>query len=136
MSDSRRVRVVVRLDRADPYGWSARVEGLPAASVTCRSLATVQDAVRRVLARAGPPVATAPVEWVVQTGDPDLDREAVQLRTYRAAVAAAGAQVATRTRALAYRLVSECGLSVRDAATLLGVSPARVSQLVRRDGGR
>ena len=74
------------------------------------------------------------MEWVFQTGDSEVDAEAEGIRRRRAELEAATDDLAARTDRLARRLVAEARFSVREAATLLGVSPARVDQLVR--GGR
>lgn len=128
-------RVVVRRDPEDGRFWLADVDGLPGAHTSSRSLATLDRYVRDVVVLAADlPDDAGPdleLEWVYRTGDATLDVEAERLRRLRTEVDAAGDQLAAGTSALARRLVSERRFSVREAATLLGLSPARVDQLVR-----
>lgn len=133
-------RVVVRRDPEDGRFWLADVDGLPGAHTSSRSLATLDRYVREVVVLAADLPDGAEddleLEWAYRTGDHELDAEAELLRRQRAAIDAAGDQLAARTRALARRLVLESRFSVREAATLLGLSPARVDQLVRDGRGR
>lgn len=128
-------RVVVRRDPEDERFWLADVAGLPGAHTSSRSLATLDRYVREVIVLAADLADRAEaelvLEWVYRTGDPDLDAEAERLRRMRADIVAAGDQLATRSASLARRLVTELRFSVREAAALLGLSPARVDQLVR-----
>jgi predicted transcriptional regulator len=57
--------------------------------------------------------------------------EAARLRRRRAELDAANRELADSTRALALRLVTAKGFSVRDTALLLSISAARVDQMVR-----
>jgi polyhydroxyalkanoate synthesis regulator phasin len=72
------------------------------------------------------------LEWDYRTGDEDIDAEAERLRQLRAELAATSREVNERTARLAQRLVTDGRLSVREAATLLAVSPARIDQLVQK----
>ncbi|MGH3682410.1 MAG: hypothetical protein ACRDT2_19420 [Natronosporangium sp.] len=128
-------RVVVRRDPEDERFWLADVDGLPGAHTSSRSLATLDRYVREVIVLAADLADRAEaelvLEWVYRTGDPDLDAEAERLRRMRAEIVATGDQLAARSASLARRLVTELRFSVREAAALLGLSPARVDQLVR-----
>lgn len=68
------------------------------------------------------------LEWVYETGDPDVDTGAPALRAEREVVNATVADLAERTRVAAVTLAAK-GYSVRDIAGLLGISPQRVSQI-------
>lgn len=123
-------RVVVT--RADGH-WLADVPSLEGAHTYARSLPTLDQAVREVVVLAADlPDEAMPglvLDYEYHTGDPSLDataREVRQLRRDAEELAAAAA--ATRTGRAAAELVGR-GLSVRDVAALLGVSPQRVSQL-------
>lgn len=133
-------RVVVRRDPEDARFWLADVEGLPGAHTSSRSLATLDRYVREVIVLAAdlPDAAGdgAALEWIYQTGDRDLDRAAERLRRQRQEIETAAAELADRTGALARELVAERRFSVREAAALLGISSARVDQLVRRQPHR
>jgi hypothetical protein len=129
-------RVVVRRDPEDARFWLADVEGLAGGHTSSRSLATLDRYVRDVITLAADlPDSAAPnlrVEWIYQTGDPALDQATEGVRRRRAEMEAIATELAGRTGALARELVSEHRFSVREAAVLLGLSPARVDQLVQR----
>jgi hypothetical protein len=131
-------RVEVRRDPEDARFWLADVDGLSGAHTSSRSLATLDRYVREVIVLA----ADLPdddhdrleLEWSFRTGDREVDVEAERIRHRRAELDAAAGDLAARTDKLARRLVAEGRFSVREAAILLGISPARIDQLVR--GGR
>ncbi|MGH3720991.1 MAG: hypothetical protein ACRDRI_19525 [Pseudonocardiaceae bacterium] len=62
------------------------------------------------------------------SGDPAVDVTAAEIRTLREEADQHAATATARTSAAARQLVHR-GLSVRDAAAILGISPQRVSQL-------
>jgi hypothetical protein len=128
-------RVVVRRDPEDARFWLADVDGLDGAHTSSRSLATLDRYVREVIVLAAdlPDEAEAALalDWDYQTGDPDVDRLAEELRRGRVEIDKANRELATKTAALARRLVTEDGFSVREAAALLSVSSARVDQMVQ-----
>lgn len=133
-------RVVVRRDPDDARFWLAAVDGLAGAHTSSRSLATLDRYVREVIVL----VAELPdeaetgleLEWDYRTGDPTTDKEARRLRSARAALDEAHRALAEDTAQLARQLVVERGFSVREAAALLAVSPARVDQLVQKPRSR
>jgi hypothetical protein len=132
--DENRYQVVVRRDPEDARFWLADVEGLNGAHTSSRSLATLDRYVREVIVLAADLPDDAEdglrLEWHYQTGDPDVDRDAERLRLRRAELEAANRDLAEHTGDLARRLVRNRGFSVREAAALLAVSPARVDQMV------
>jgi hypothetical protein len=91
---------------------------LPGAHTYARSLPSLDQAVREVVVLAADLPDEAMPELVLDydyhTGDPELDATALEVR---------------RLRRQADR-----GLSVRDVAALLGISPQRVSQLTAKAG--
>jgi hypothetical protein len=133
-------RVHVRRDPEDTRFWLADVEGLPGAHTSSRSLATLDRYVREVIVLA----AKLPdeseerlvLEYFYRTGDEDIDAEAERLRRLRAQLEATSHELSVGTAYLARRLVNDGRLSVREAAALLGVSPARIDQLVRKSKKR
>ena len=81
------------------------------------------------LAQDLPDAAHFDMCWVFETGDPDINRQASELRDRRQEIARASQELATETAALVRRL-RELGFSVRDAATIAGISRARAGQLI------
>jgi hypothetical protein len=132
--------VLVRRDPEDARFWLADVEGLDGAHTSSRSLATLDRYVREVIVLAAdlPDEAQDGLElvWRYQTGDPDVDAQTEQLRRRRAELDDANRDLAEHTSTLARRLVTSAGLSVREAAALLSVSPARVDQMVQQSTKR
>jgi len=84
------------------------------------------------LAQDLPDAAHFDMCWVFETGDPDINRQASELRDRRQEVAHASHQLAANTAELVKRL-RELGFSVRDAATIAGISRARAGQLIALD---
>ena len=113
--------------------WLADVPGLAGTHTWARNLPALDRAVREAIALTeGLPEGAEPgleVEYTYRTGDADLDAE---VRAERARIAAAERALVIRTQALAEQIVTHRGLSVRDAAELLKVSPQRISQVVPR----
>jgi DNA-binding NarL/FixJ family response regulator len=115
--------------------WLADVPSLRGAHTYARSLSALDQAVREVVVLAADlPDEAMPglaLEFEYHTGDASLDattREVRQLRRQADEIAAAAT---ARTSEAAAELVAR-GLSVRDVAALLGISPQRVSQLTAR----
>lgn len=134
--EEKRFRIDVRRDPEDGRFWLADVNGLHGANTSSRSLATLDRYVREVIVLAAELSDDADndldLDWHYETGDADLDREAEQLRHLRAELEVANRKLAERTEDLARRLVTAAGFSVREAATLLGLSPARVDQMIQQ----
>lgn len=131
-----RYQVVVRRDPEDSRFWLADVDGLDGAHTSSHSLATLDRYVREVIVLAADLPDDAEdgleVEWHYETGDPKIDRETEQLRRRRAELESANRDLAEHTSDLARQLVTVAGFSVREAAALLSVSPARVDQMVQQ----
>src|SRR5712691_879725 len=125
-------RVVVT--RVDGH-WLADVPGLAGAHTYARSLPALDQAVREVggLAAELPDEAMhgLVLAYDYHTGDEDLDATALELRQLRRQAGELAAAAPARTGQAAAELVAR-GLSVRDVAALLGISPQRVSQLTAR----
>ncbi|HEY1918738.1 MAG TPA: helix-turn-helix domain-containing protein [Streptosporangiaceae bacterium] len=71
------------------------------------------------------------IDYDYHTGDPELDNAAVEVRRLRRKADDLTATAVARTQQAAALLVAR-GLSVRDVAALLGISPQRVSQLTAK----
>jgi hypothetical protein len=127
-----RYRVIVT--REDSH-WLADVPELQGAHTYARSLPTLDHAVREVIVLAADlPDQVMPelvIDYDYHTGDPELDTTAVEVRRLRRQADELAAAATAQTEHAAIRLVSS-GLSVRDAAAMLGISPQRVSQLTAR----
>jgi DNA-binding CsgD family transcriptional regulator len=125
-------RVVVT--REDGH-WLADVPSLEGAHTYARSLPALDQAVREVVVLAAdlPDEAMSGValEYEYHTGDARLDATAREVRQLRRQADEMAAAAAARTGQAAAELVAR-GLSVRDIAALLGISPQRVSQLTAR----
>jgi hypothetical protein len=115
--------------------WLADVPELPGAHTYARSLPSLDRAVREaVVLAADLPDEAMPdlvLDYDYRTGDPDLDATALEVRRLRRQADELAATAASRTGQAAAQLVAR-GLSVRDVAALLGISPQRVSQLTAR----
>ncbi|HLI76476.1 MAG TPA: hypothetical protein VKV02_05970 [Acidobacteriaceae bacterium] len=125
-------RVVVT--REDGH-WLADVPALEGAHTYARSLPTLDQAVREVVVLAADlPDEAMPglvLDYDYHTGDDSLDATAREVRELRHRADEIAAAAAARTGEAAAELVAR-GLSVRDVAALLGISPQRVSQLTAR----
>jgi hypothetical protein len=108
--------------------WLADVPELDGA----RTLPALDRAVREVVVMAADrPDEDMPalrLAYDYRTGDPDIDVTATEIRTLRQQADQLSATATARTGAAAALLVDR-GFSVRDVATILGISPQRVSQL-------
>jgi hypothetical protein len=120
--------VVTREDDA----WLAEAPGLSGGHTYARTLAALDKAVREVIVLAAelPDEAmdSLTLSWDYHTGDDAVDEQTARIRHLRAKADQLSAQASAHTATMARQLI-ERGMSVRDAATLLGVSPQRVSQL-------
>lgn len=117
--------------------WLADVPGLEGAHTFARSLPSLDQAVREVIVLAADlPDEAMPelmLDYRYDTGDPELDATTLEVRRLRRQADELAAEVAARTGQVAVELVAR-GLSVRDVASLLGISPQRVSQLTAKAG--
>ena len=117
--------------------WLADVPELHGAHTYARSLPSLDQAVREVVVLAADLPDEAMPELVLDydyhTGDPELDATALEVRRLRRQADDLTAAATARTGHAAVQLVAR-GLSVRDVAALLGVSPQRVSQLTAKAG--
>lgn len=124
----------VVVTREDEH-WLADVPELQGAHTYARSLPALDHAVREVVVlAAGLPDEAMPglsLDYDYRTGDPDLDVTALEVRRLRREADELAAAATARTAQAVARLATH-GLSVRDIAALLGISPQRVSQLTTR----
>ncbi len=115
--------------------WLADVPQVAGTHTWAKNLPSLDRSIREAIALAedlpdGAEGGLA-LDYRYSTGHADWDAQAAELRAERERVSRAGRQLAERTADLAARLVGG-GLSVRDVAALLGVSPQRVSQVAPR----
>jgi hypothetical protein len=133
VSETYRVRVTRDVDGS----WLADVPDLEGAHTFARTLPKLDGYVREVVVMAAglPDTAMADVDlvWEFDTGDQGLDEELAAVRDARRRAAQQLQQLEASTAAGAADL-SARGYSVRDAAVLLGVSPARAGQLMKSGG--
>jgi predicted RNase H-like HicB family nuclease len=122
-------RVVVTRDEAG--WWAASVVGIDGAHTEARTLAALDHEVREVIALVLdlPDGAESLLDliWDIHTDDDEVDRQAADLRAERMKLFEAERELTSRTAMLAHRLRQR--YSVRDVATMLGLSPQRVSQI-------
>ena len=111
--------------------WLADVPELAREQTYARSLPALDQAVREVIVLAADlPDEAMPglvLDYRCDTGDSDLDATALEVRRLRRQADELTAAVTARTAQLVAR-----GLSVRDVAALLGISPQRVSQITAK----
>jgi hypothetical protein len=114
--------------------WHADVPGLDGARTSARTLPTIDQHVRNLIVRVVQlPLDAIPrleLDWEFDTGDRMVDDEAARVRALRSRARELAEAVHSSTVAVAHRLVAQ-GVSVRDAAIMLGVSPQRISQVTR-----
>jgi DNA-directed RNA polymerase specialized sigma24 family protein len=125
-------RVVVTRENG---AWLADVPELAGAHTYARTLPALDRAVREVVVMAvDRPDEDMPLlrlAYDYRTGDPEVDVTAAEVRTLREQADQIAASATARTSAAAELLVAH-GLSVRDVAAILGISPQRVSQITTR----
>ncbi len=120
----------------DGNWWAISVAGLPGALTQVRRLDQAEAMTREVIALVlDVPEDSFDVQVVPDLTEPQ--RAAMdELDQAKANYAAAAARVTERQQDVASLLVRDEGLTVRDAAVLLGVSYQRVSQLTHDRPGR
>jgi predicted RNase H-like HicB family nuclease len=129
----------VRATREDG-AWLAEVADLAGAHTTARSLAALDRAIREVIAlvedlpRGAAVEAGLALDYDYDLGDRRLAESAARLRADRERIRDEERVLTEQTARLARRLVADAGLSARDAATILSVSPQRISQVAPRRG--
>lgn len=132
--NQRAFRVVVTREDGQ---WLADVPDLQGAHTYARNIPSLDQAVREVVVLAADlPDEAMPalvLDYDYHTGDPELDATALEVRHLRRQADDLAATAAARTSQVAIQLVAR-GLSVRDVAALLGISPQRVSQLTAKAG--
>lgn len=118
--------------------WLADIPSLAGAHTYSRTLSALDRAVREVVVlaadRPDEDMPSLRLDYHYRTGEPDIDDNAAEVRTLRARADELAATATLRTGEAAEVLVAR-GLSVRDVAAVLGISPQRVSQLTRRRAG-
>lgn len=128
MSETTYRVVVTREDGA----WLADMPELEGAHTFARSLAGLDRSVREVIVLAADlpddAMGGLRLDYVFRTGDPAVDEVAGDVRALRARADELATTASRRTAEAARELIGH-GLSVRDTAIALGISPQRVSQL-------
>lgn len=126
----RTYRVVVTRENG---AWLADVPELDGTHTYARNLPGLDQSVREVIAMTEdlPDGAetTLKIAYEYHTGDPQVDAVTSWLRTNRERLRVEERHIAEKTVEVAKELVSTHSMSVRDAATLIGVAPQRISQV-------
>ena len=115
--------------------WLGEVPSLPGAHTFASSLSTLDRAMREVIVLAAdlPDDTEDDLDLAWDLSDVDQRAaEATQVAQARAANDQARRQLAAQTRRLVLDLTAQ-GWSARDVATVLDLSPGRVSQITRTD---
>lgn len=113
----------------EPPWWVIEVDGVGATQA--KSLALVEPTAADMIAAVlDIPESTIEVEVVAEL-DPELNAEIDAVRASIVELEAMTLETARRSRAMVRHLVEGMGIRGRDAAMLLGVSPQRISQLLR-----
>lgn len=123
-------RYKVTYERDEGGWWIAELHGVPGVNSDGRTVASARRRVREALALAVGDVAAAQAELVDDVKLPPAVKKAVkEAATIRARADQLHAEAREATVSLAKELTRRYGLSVRDAARLLGVSHQRVQQV-------
>lgn len=124
-------RYVVEAERSGRW-WALRVPELPGVFSQVRRLEQADAMVRDAIA-AFLDIATGAIEVSVVVHLPDpLGPQVDEVLELRATLAADERRYAELSRKVATGLVTEGGLTVRDAGRVLGITHQRVAQLVER----
>lgn len=120
-------RLTAHYERQEDLLWRAFVEESPDIHAAGRSLSAAQEQLRSALAEHGRG------DWeVIDLVDlPTGSRQAVDAATEARHLAAQSAERSAELTAEAARALVKEGLSLRDVATVLGLSHTRVQQLLR-----
>ena len=121
----------VEVTREDGY-WLADVPSVEGCHTFARNLTALERNTREAIALCLDLPQGAEqglgLDWVITTGDSEVDKVAADLRRRRRALEQEASQLASDT-ALAAQGLKAAHWSVRDAAGLLGITPGRISQL-------
>jgi hypothetical protein len=116
-------KYTVAVARDEDGLWVATVKGLAGVHSQARTLAALGDRVREAIAAAGAPAGVLHMAYPKEVSAPVLVADRARNEAARAA------KVAQAKTLEAVRELKKRGLSVRDAAHLIGVSFQRVQQL-------
>lgn len=123
-------RFTARYERQEDLLWRAFVEEAPDIHAAGRSLSAAQGQLRSALTEQGHSDPT-----VIDRVDlPPRSRKAVDDATEARNIAASASERSSELTSRAARSLVEDGLSLRDVATVLGLSHTRVQQLLRSTG--
>lgn len=120
----------VTYERDEGGWWIAELHGVPGVNSDGRTIASARRRVREALALAIGGAAAARARFVDDVTLPAALKKAVKgAAATRARAEELHAEAQQVTASLAKELTRQYGLSVRDAAELLGVSHQRIQQL-------
>lgn len=122
-------RYRVDLERDETGAWIATFPDVPGAHTYGRTLRQARGRLREALALWASDAGTAELDERI--GVVDEVRTALQVALAAREDAERTEQDAIRATAVAVRRLSAEGLPVRDIADLIGLSPARVQQILR-----
>lgn len=120
-------RLTARYERQEDLLWRAFVEEAPEIHAAGRSLSAVQGQIRSLAAERG----HRDLEIIDLVDLPDSSRNAVTAASRARADVASLTELSADLTQRAARALAEDGLSLRDVATILGLSHTRVQQLLK-----
>lgn len=123
------VTYTVRVQRDGPHFWGIEVDEIPSQGSQARNLDEVEEMARDFIAVCKD---VAPQSIQIQTviEVPGDARQHIDEARKQRTLAMSAQQRAAREHRLAAQALRDQGISLRDAAALLRISPQRVSQLV------
>lgn len=119
----------VKIDRDQSGSWIARVPDVPGCHTYGRSLRQAKRRIREALSLWVDDADEADLEFDIRLPT-EIRRKVAASRHAREVAASAQREATEKVGLKALELVRHDGLSVRDAADLLGLSHQRVQQLV------
>lgn len=122
-------RLTARYEKQANLLWRAHVEESPDIHAAGRSLSAAQEQLRAALADSGLEASALEDRFELPSRSIRALEAAIDARQF---AAAAAAEAADLTTAAAEALAAD-GLSLRDVATVLGLSHTRVQQLLKSE---
>lgn len=118
--------VTARAQRCNGW-WAIEVPEIPGLFTQTRRLDQIQDMVKDAASTLGMNVENVTVEPILGEEDARLVREMLEAKSEASQAQRRASQLSSKTA----RLLKNQGLTVRDIASIMGVTPQRVSAIAR-----